>query len=231
MKQLLSIAAMALLCASCFQVNSNFKGFGNGHNAIKGEGSVISKSLDLKDFDAIRVNGQADVTFVQADAFEVTLRTQENIFDYVDFRVEGSTLVLELKDRKTARAEEFDVTVKAPALKKLEVNGAGDVRIPAGLASEEDFKVEVNGAGDLDFTRISCRDFIVRVNGAADIDAMGIDVASVDIQVNGAGDVELSGKAGKADLNVSGAGDIDATGLTVAGEVKKHAAGMAKIRI
>jgi len=92
-------------------------------------------------------------------------------------------------------------------------------------------KVEVNGASDLDFTRISCRDFIVRVNGAADIDAMGIDVASVDIQVNGAGDVELSGKAGKADLNVSGAGDIDATGLTVAGEVKKHAAGIAKIRI
>ncbi len=50
-------------------------------------------------------------------------------------------------------------------------------------------------------------------------------VCTVDVgQKNG-------GKAGKADLNVSGAGDIDATGLTVAGEVKKHAAGMAKIRI
>ena len=228
MKNILYFAATMLLCSSCFYVNTNWTG---GRNAIKGEGPVITKSLDLKDFDAIQINGQADVVFIQDEAFEVTLRTQENIFDYVDFRVEGSTLVLELKDKQTARAEEYDVTVKAPVLKKLEVNGAGDVRIPAGMTSEDDFKVEVNGAGDLDFTKISCKDLIVRANGAADINAMGIDVQFVDIQVNGAGDVELSGKAEKADLNVNGAGDINATGLTVAGEVNKKTSGIAKIRI
>ncbi len=231
MKQILSIAAMALLCASCFHVNTNFKGTINGKNSIKGEGPVITKSFDFKDFDAIRVNGQADLVFIQGEAFEVTLQTQENIFDYVDYRVEGTTLILELKDKQTARAEEYDVTVKAPVLKKLEVNGAGDVRIPGGMMSDDDFKVEVNGAGDLDFTRISCKDLIVRANGAADINAMGIDVQRVDIQVNGAGDVELSGKAGQADLNVNGAGDINATGLTVAGEVNKKASGIAKVRI
>ena len=231
MKQILSIAAMALLCASCFHVNTNYKGVFLSKNAIKGEGAVISKSFDLKDFNAIRVNGQADVVFRQSDTYEVTLRTQENIFDYVDFRVEGSTLILELKDRQTAAAEEYDVTVMAPSLKKLEVNGSGDVKIPAGLKSDDDFTVEVNGAGDLDFTMINCNALIIRANGASDVDANGLDVQKVDIQVNGAGDVELSGKAGSADLNVNGAGDIDATRLTVAGEVKKHAAGIARIRM
>ena len=228
MKNILFFAATMLLCSSCFHVNTNWTG---SKNAIKGEGPVITKSFDLKDFDAIQVNGQADLVFIQDDAFEVTLRTQENIFDYVDYRVEGTTLILELKDKQTAHAEDYDVTVKAPVLKKLEVNGAGDVKIPAGMTSEDVFKVEVNGAGDLDFTKIKCKDLIVRANGAADINAMGIDVESVDIEVNGAGDVELSGKAGKADLNVNGAGDINATGLTVAGEVKKRASGIARIRI
>ena len=233
MKKILFLAATALFCASCFHVNSNFKGFSGigGKNAVKGEGPVISKSFDFKDFDAIEVNGQADIDFIQGDAWEVTLRTQENIFDYVDYRVDGSTLVIQLKDKKTAQAEVYDLTVQAPVLRRVAVNGAGDFNILGGLVSDGDLKVEVNGAGDMEFNRIRCKAFSIQANGAADVQANDIDVESVGIQVNGAGDVNLSGKAGRADLEVNGAGDIDATSLTVAGEVKKHAAGLAKIRL
>ena len=49
--------------------------------------------------------------------------------------------------------------------------------------------------------------------------------------MNGAGDVEITGNAVDVSLEVNGAGDIDASGLKVAGEVKKHAAGLAKIRL
>ena len=151
MKQILSLAAAALLCASCFHVNSNFKGTVGGKDAIKGEGPVVSKTFeDLKDFDAIEINGQADVTFTQSAAYEVTLHTQENILDYVDYHLEGTTLVIQLKDRRTARAEKYDLVIQAPDLRKIEVNGAADLKMPAGLRTEGDLAVEVNGAGDLD---------------------------------------------------------------------------------
>ena len=102
MKKILYMAATVLLCSSCFHVNSNYKGsFFGGKDAIKGEGPVISKSFDLKDFDRIVINGQADAVFTQSDTYEVTLRAQENVFDYVDYRVEGTTLILELKDKRT----------------------------------------------------------------------------------------------------------------------------------
>lgn len=233
MKKILYLAAMTLLCASCFHVNRNFGGgvHINGANSIKGEGAVITKSFDLKDFDAIRINGQADVLFTQGEAWEVSLRTQENIFDYVDYRVEGSTLIIELKDKKTAQAEEYDLVIKAPALKSLEVNGTSDFEIPAGLVSEDDLKVQVNGAGDLSFDKIRCRDLSIEANGACDVEMNAIDVQKLKIQVNGAGDVDVTGDAAEASLEVNGAGDIDATGLKVAGEVKKHAAGLAKIKI
>ena len=231
MKQILSLAAAALLCASCFHVNSNFKGTVGGKDAIKGEGPVVSKTFeDLKDFDAIEINGQADVTFTQSAAYEVTLHTQENILDYVDYHLEGTTLVIQLKDHRTARAEKYDLVIQAPDLRKIEVNGAADLKMPAGLRTEGDLAVEVNGAGDLDFAGIRCNSLKMMANGAADITASALDVQSLKVEVNGAGDVNLDGQAGDASLSVNGAGDIDARNLKVAGKVSKHASGLAKIR-
>ena len=232
MKKILYMAATVLLCSSCFHVNSNYKGsFFGGKDAIKGEGPVISKSFDLKDFDRIVINGQADATFTQSDTYEVTLRAQENVFDYVDYRVEGTTLILELKDKRMVRSTDFDLTLKAPALKRLEVNGAADFDIPAGLKSDDDLQIEVNGAGDLTFDAVRCNNLSISANGAADVDLTDIDVQNLKVDVNGAGDVVVDGAAGDANLSVNGAGDIDASGLKVAGKVSKHAAGLAKIKI
>ena len=228
MKNILYMAASMLLLSSCFHVNTNWTG---GKNAIKGEGPVITKSFDFKDFDRIVINGQADATFTQSDTYEVTLRAQENVFDYVDYRVEGTTLILELKDKRTVRSTDFDLTIQAPALKGIEINGAADFDIPAGLTSDADLQISVNGAGDLTFNALRCKDLSVMANGAADMDLKTIDVQKLKVEVNGAGDVNIDGKAAEADLSVNGAGDIDASRLKVIGKVSKHAAGIAKIKM
>ena len=228
MKKFLYIAATALVCASCFHVNTNYKG---GKNAINGEGDVISKSFDFKDFDRIVINGHADVDFTQSSTWEVTVRTQENVLEWLDYKVEGTTLVIETKDHREIRSKTYDIVIQAPELKKLTVNGASDFNVK-GLRMDGDLDVEVNGAGDLDFDQITCNSLSVEVNGAADANLTSIDILKkLKVQVNGAGDVEITGNAVDVSLEVNGAGDIDASGLKVAGEVKKHAAGLAKIRL
>lgn len=228
MKKYIFLAAASLLLVSCFHVNMNYKG---GKNAIKGNGPVVSKTFDLKDFDAIRMNGNADVLYTQGEVWEVTVRTQENVIDELDFHVDGGVLVLQAKDKKTIQAEEYSVTVQAPVLKEIEVNGSSDFDIPAGMKSDGDLKVQVNGAGDFTFKGIVCQDLKMEANGASDINAYDIDVKSVEVQINGAGDCDLTGNAGEASFEVNGAGDIDATGLKVAGEVKRHTAGLASIKL
>lgn len=228
MKRVLYIAAMALLCSSCFHVNKNFTG---GKNAIKGSGPVITKSLDLKDFDTIEINGGADVTFTQAEGYDVTVRTQESVFEYLDYEVKGTKLILQVKDKRNIRAEVFEISVSAPELNKVVVNGASDFDIQS-LRIDGDLDVQVNGAGDLDFDQIACDSFTVQVNGAADANLTSIDIRkTLKVEVNGAGDVNISGKAQDVSLEVNGAGDIDATELEVAGKVKQHKAGIATIRI
>ena len=228
MKNVLYMAATMLLCSSCFYVNTNWNG---GKNAVKGEGPTVTKSFELKDFDAICVNGNADVTFTQAEGWEVTVRTQENVFDELDYKVEGGVLMIQAKDHRTIRAEVYEVTVKAPDMKSIVVNGAGDIDIPAGLRTEGNLKIEVNGAGDLSFKGIVCKDLDIQANGASDIDAVDIDVKTLKVIINGAGDVDVSGKTGDATLEVNGAGDIDASGLKINGEVKKRTSGLAKINL
>ena len=228
MRKILYIAATALLCASCFHVNTNYKG---GKNAIKGEGELISKSFDFKDFDQIVINGHADVDFTQSSVYEVTVRTQANVLEWLDYKVEGTTLVIETKNRVEIRANTYDIVIQAPELKKLTVNGATDFNVKS-LRMDGNVEVQVNGAGDLDFDNITCDSFSVEVNGAADANLHAIDIRKdLKVQVNGAGDVNISGNAKDVTLEVHGAGDIDARGLNVSGEVSKHTAGLAKINI
>ena len=229
MKKFVYIAAAALLCVSCFHINSNFRGLMK--SAIKGEGPVVSKTLDLKDFNAIQVNGHADIEFAQADDWEVMLTTQENIFDSLDYHVKDSVLVIQLKDHRTVNAEKYDLTIQAPSLNKVEINGAAEFKVDAPMKVDGDVKVDLNGAAELVFKGLTCNTLSLEVNGASDIDALDLDVKKLAVEINGAGDVEVSGKAGDASLEVNGAGDIDARKLTVASKLKKHTAGAARIQL
>ena len=144
---------------------------------------------------------------------------------------EGAVVSNEAKDKREIRAEEYDLVIQAPALKKLVVNGASDFNV-GGLRSEEGLDIEINGAGDLDFDRIQCSSLTLEVNGAADANLTSISVLKdLKVEVNGAGDVKVTGNAQSASFSVNGAGDIDATGLKVAGEVSKHTSGLASIKL
>ena len=208
MKKFIILAAVSLLCASCFHVNLNFNGNGK---TVKGKGPVIAKSFDLKDFDAICVEGFADVRFTQADTWEVTLRTHENIFDYVDYEVEDGVLHIRQKEHFNYKMRVYDLDIQAPVLKSIELNGMGELDIPDGLKVDGDLNVQVNGMGDLSIAGLVCR--------------------NLDVEVSGMGDACFEGEAETASFDVSGMGDIDADGLTVAGKVKKSKSGMGDIDI
>ena len=230
MKKHILIAAAALMCASCvFNVNPNFS-FGSG-SAIKGEGPILTKTLDYADFNAVEINGNAVVKLSQGEGWEVSLTTNENIFDSLDYKVADSTLVIQIKGKRRIQAEKYELEITLPELVSLEVSGAADGKALSFNQPGKDLSIKINGAGDLDFEGLVCNELSVKLNGAADIEASGLDVASLDVEINGGSDMEVSGKAGKAAFEVNGAGDIDARDLKVAGEVKKKTAGAARIRL
>lgn len=211
MKKIILTLATATLLYAC---NFNMNGItvGNGKK-VTCKGPVTVKTFDLNGFDSIVINGSSDMELTQGDTFKVLVKANEDVFQYLDYKVSDGTLLLETIDNVNIRAEEFDISITLPCLKLLEVNGAADVDLKNGYKSGEDFEVKVNGAGDFEFNGITVPALIFKLNGAGDIEAENLDVQNLDVTINGAGDIDLSGKALKASFSVNGAGDIDARRL------------------
>lgn len=231
MKRVVSLIGAAMLCAACvFPINGLNGITVNDGKKVTCKGPVITKELDLNGFDAITVNGSSDMELIQGDYFKVLVKANEEVFDYIDYKVEDGVLILETKDHVNIRAEEYDITITLPTLKELVVNGAADVDLKNGYVSGEKLKVLVNGAGDFDLSNIAVPSLSFTLNGAGDIEADGLDVEELLVAVNGAGDIDVSGRADEATFRVSGAGDIDARGLECV-KVNTHKSGMASIRL
>lgn len=231
MKRVVSLIGAAMLCAACVFPINGLNGISvNSGKKVTCKGPVITKTLDLSDFDAITVNGSSDMEIFQGDSFKVFVKANEEVFDYIDYKVEDGVLVLETKDNVNIRAEEFDITITLPVLKKLLVNGAADVDLKTGYKSSENLEILVNGAGDFDFSGIAVPSLSFILNGAGDIEANGLDVEVLALTVNGAGDIDVSGKAGKASFSVSGASDIDARNLECP-SINTKKSGIASIRL
>lgn len=226
MKKMLS-ALCALVVISC-TCNVNI---GNGRNgkSVTCKGPVVTRTFDFADFDAIVVNGHADMEFTQtAGTYGVSVKANEEVFQHLNYRVENNTLILETVDKVNIRADEFDISISAPVLAGIEVNGATDAKI-SSLSQEQKLEIEINGAGDLELISVGVPELLIQVNGAADLATWGLNVGELTIEVNGAGDVVLEGKAQNCSLNVSGAAEVDARKLDC-DQIKTRKAGLASIK-
>ena len=226
MKKVIITVLVAVLSTSCV---FNFN-VGNGKHQVVCKGDVIEKTLPLPGFQGIRVNGSSDIDLVQGDSCRVIVRACEEVFDYIDYKVNNDILVIENKDNVNIKAETFDVTVVIPKLIVMTVNGSADVEFKGGYISSEGLEITVNGAGDLELDGVRVPRLVVAGNGAIDIEARNIDVNELSLDIHGAGDAVISGTAASASFSVSGAGDVDARGLDC-GNVSTRKSGVASIRL
>lgn len=229
MKKIFLVMAVAAAAVSCKFVSINPSMFNS--DSIKCNGPVETRVIEgLDSFTAFQVNGQADVKFTQASDCAVSVKANNEVFDYLDYVVEDGVLLLQTKDKVKVWAEDFEIYIRAPKLEKIDVEGASDVDIKGGYISDSPMTIVVDGAGDFEFDGIQVPVLSIEVNGAADIQAEGISVGELSVSINGAGDVDVSGKAGKASFSVQGAGDIDARRLECE-SVKTSKSGIASIKL
>ena len=222
-KMMMALAALTLLC-SC---NFTFK-IGNNKNAVICKGEVQERQFDFADFDQIVVNGMADLKYTSGTACSVKVVANEDVFQYLNYRVEGGVLILETKDKVQPMAETFDIFVSSPVLKKMLLNGASEVSVE-GIDSKEDLTVTVNGSAECELKDICVPTLNFTINGAGELEASNLRVGKLYLSVNGAGEAEISGTADYASFSVSGAGDIDAREL-ICPNIDKSTSGVARIQ-
>lgn len=227
-KTLILLAAAMALCACQFNLG-NLGGFSfNGGKTIKCDGEVMEKSFDLTGFDAITVKGNANVVFAQAESHQVSVKANEEVFEYLEFRLEDGNLAISTKDGVVISAKTYKVFICSPVLKDVKITGAADLDVVDGYVSTEPVNVEVDGAGDMTFVDVSVPSMSITINGAADLDIENVKVPDLSVTVNGAGDVDIANlESDSVSLTVRGAGDVQVSGTTRAADF--HVAGAGAI--
>lgn len=183
-------------------------------------GKKVSRTVKVKEFHDVVLNGMADVIFVQGDSFSVRVEGREKDIECLKVESEAQTLCISHEMNKAneqgevifmsdgaAMVENITVYVTAPDLKHVMVTGTGDFKCEGNLAVDL-LELKVSGTGDVDFKRIQAKELTMEITGTGDVEIDHAVAEQVSAVVNGAGDLKLNGQdVGKTLLTVNGSGD------------------------
>jgi hypothetical protein len=191
---------------------------------IHGSGDLVKKTLDLKDFDRVRVNAVAEIDIEIGPRFDVVVEAEDNIIDLLDVDVSGGRLTIDMDDRYDIDTDEdvrFEITM--PSLVGLDIRGVADI-VVSGLDEKSveidcqgvckvycqgtamDLDIDFPGVGSLDLEDLRAANARVRVDGVGNVDVRVTD--KLDVEVNGMGKVRYYGDPYEVRTDVSGFGRI-----------------------
>ncbi|MBQ9819055.1 MAG: DUF2807 domain-containing protein [Bacteroidales bacterium] len=230
------MAAAAAFCAALLAFSLRASAQGERKTTIRGNDEIVTEALSVGDFTELHTRGMFDVTFVQGGPGEkarAEVTTSSNIVPFITAETRDGVLTLGMSDRHRYFVKKIQVTVWAPVLRGVSVQGTGNLLIPGGLATDAfeavvkgagnlsagemdvDGKVSflIQGAGDIRAEAVEAETLSAEVQGAGGIYLSGIEATDASAVIKGAGGIVLSGKAGSATLKLFGAGSIDIRGL------------------
>jgi len=200
-RQLLTTTILAGLLLVMLAGTASAFSFGN--RGIKGSGDMETRSFDLSDFDKITLGGAFDVEIIQGDRQEVTVTIDDNLWDILELKVKGKSLVVDWDDN-CRPDDNCKLEITVTSLRALSIHGAADVDI-SDLKGDE-FKFDLSGAADLEIDG-EVDDLAIQVSGAGDIDARDLTARHVKVRISGAGNANITATE-SIDAKVSGVGNI-----------------------
>ena len=183
--QLFALIVAANLLFSCTGESQNWYGSG-----MKGEGPLVTKTIDLSAFDAVGLSIDADVYLSQGSQ-SVKIEAQQNILDNIKKEVDGKYWKIKY-DKNVGKHEPIKIWISVPDLIAATVSGSGDIKGEGSFKGLGDLKLAVSGSGNIDFDSNS---------------------SSLNASVSGSGNLNLNGSTGDCQIKISGSGDIDAGDL------------------
>ena len=225
--------ATALLASSCvFQVNIPKR------TPIKLSGELSKGVIELPP----QVTGVLLSTFYEMEIiqdpsprleYDMPVELYDNMkVEIVDSNVEVCEKVQNAINFNLRPSNNGHIKVYLPDIRKIAINGSGDIRcsalesegLTAGVTGSGDLSISnvvcpsftaiVTGSGDMTVSGIECDEASATVTGSGDISVRGLICNTLRGRLTGSGDIGFEGKASKAVLEVNGSGDIDAISLS-----------------
>jgi hypothetical protein len=183
---LLALLAVVFLVPSCVFLDDDDEFFG----CVDGSGPIVEQTLNIEEFESIRLDISADVYLEQGPEQIVKVSGQQNIINKLERDVRNDTWEIEF-DGCVFNYEGVVITITTPDLESISINSSGDV-YGLGVFSLDDLDININGSGDLE---------------------MDLEIDELNVSVNGSGDSSLGGYADLLDIDINASGEVEAFNL------------------
>ncbi|MEM9824259.1 MAG: head GIN domain-containing protein, partial [Bacteroidota bacterium] len=155
---------------------------------IKGEGPIVTKTLDLSNFSSVGLSISAKVYLTQGSKQSVKVEAQENIIENLKTKVSKGSWNIGFREN-VGNHKAIKIYITLPSLEKVAVGGSGTIEGTNHFPNLDKLAVAVSGSGKVK-----------------------LDVATTEITsaVSGSGNIHLEGSTEKHRIAVSGSGNIQA---------------------
>lgn len=184
---------------------------------VTGSQKYITQRVKVESFNGLQLMGSPNVTYKQSEGKpSVEIYGSDNIVELMEVYVNENDLIVKFKDNISILSSgKLEVRVSGPALKKISVQGSGDIKLSSGMQTNGNIDIKIQGSGDISGNNISCSLLSLSIAGSGDISLSKINVLQTKANISGSGDIDLSGACQKAEYNIHGSGDINASNFQV----------------
>ena len=189
---------------------------------IRGNGHIKIDERTIGAFANIETSGAFEIEW-RNGAPSLRIKTDENLFPYIESKISGNTL--RLRTREQIRPTHgITVSVASPAREAAKITGA--VKLAASQLTGPQFALEGTGASRISLDG-SIDQLLVDMTGASDLKAGALQTKTAEISIQGAGDAEVA-VAEKLKVAIAGAGKVTYSGNPPT--IEKHISGAGSIR-
>ncbi len=159
---------------------------------VVGNGNVTTRTVNTDNYDAIKGIGSMDVHLQKGSEGTITVKTDENLQEYVIVEVENGALKIRTKKNTYLKTKKgIHVYVPFDDISEVSLTGSGDIDTEDTINSDE-LEINITGSGDVN---------------------LAVAANSVEATVTGSGDIEVTGNTTDLKVRVTGSGDFDGDGL------------------
>lgn len=176
---ILAILVAGLMAQSCEKMNTR----------IEGIGSITTNTIQVDDFDKIRMEGADDVSISYGPEQKVSVTGHPNIITRIQTEVKNGTWYIELERGSYGQYElSYDITL--PYIEEVSMIGSGNVSVKDSMSAGY-FKISILGSGNFSGFPLTATSCDVDISGSGECEITVLD--RLDVIIDGSGSVYYKG--------------------------------------
>ncbi len=194
---------------------------------VKGNGNIIKKNLDYKDFTSVATGISGQVILTQGTNFEVTYEGDSNLLDVLEIDIKNNALNISTGSYKSGKSicpsKDIKFYITMPTLESVAVGGSGSIKSTNDFSCDR-LRVAVGGSGDIELRGTANKEEIA-IGGSGNVNCLRLKAAACKVAIGGSGDAQVNVTD---DLNVAvgGSGTVTYEGNP---SIKKSFGGSGKL--